>query len=154
MIAVARPTSTPRTFVPAADAKPLTGGCGQTTVLQGGLSQPLIDATGNNTPPTPYAIAYPATAAAFLFGYPLTVPLPGEPPRNKILWVVGTARTGDLLVEGRPLGAVSPTVSYALTPSAFPGEIYPSGIEVPAPGCWQFTLRWADQVAVIELEYR
>jgi hypothetical protein len=82
------------------------------------------------------------------------MPSSGITYSNKILWVVGTTRTGDLVIDGHPLGALTPTVHVTLTPNSFPGEIYPSGIDVPAPGCWQFTLRWADQVAEIELEYR
>lgn len=132
----------------------MAGGCGQTTIVQGGVSQALIDATGNNAPGGPYAIAHPATAAAFIFGHPLHMPTSGIAYNNKILWVVGTARTGDLLIEGHPLGAGAPTVRYTQTANSFPGEIYPSGIDVPVAGCWQFTLRWSDQVAEIELEYR
>jgi hypothetical protein len=151
MIVVPYPTSTPRVFATDANAKPMAGGCGQTAVVDGGLSQSLIDATGNNAPKTPYAIAHPPTAAAFLFGYPLAS---GPLAQNKILWVVGTQRTGALVIDGHPLGAQAPTVHATLAPNSNPGEIYPSGIDVPTPGCWQFTLRWADQVAEIELGYR
>jgi hypothetical protein len=151
MIVVPYPKATPRVFVPMADAGTLSAGCGKTSVLKGGMPQSLIDATGNNAPGTPYAIAHPQTAAAFLFGYPLTS---GPSAQNKILWVVGTMRIGNLVIDGHPLGAQAPTVHASLTPNSNPGEIYPSGIDVPTPGCWQFTLRWADQVAEIELEYR
>jgi hypothetical protein len=151
MIVAPYPNSTPRVFATGASAKPMAGGCGQTAVVDGDLTQSLIDATGNNAPKTPYAIAHPPTAAAFLFGYPLTS---GPSAQNKILWVVGTMRTGDLVVDGHPLGAPAPTVRATLKPNSNPGEIYPSGIDVPTPGCWQFTLRWADQIAEIELEYR
>lgn len=140
-------------FVPEADAKPVAGGCGQTTVLEGGVPKPLVSSTGNNVPPTPYAVAHPATAAAFLFGYPLHVVSPGT-SSNKILWVVGTQRTSDLVIDGHPLSASAPTVHYTQPANSGPGEIYPSGVEVPIPGCWQFTLRWSGQVAEIELEYR
>jgi hypothetical protein len=147
------PSATPRTFTPTSDAKSLLGGCGRTTVVEGGVPRALVDATGNNTPNVPYAVAHPATAAGFLFGYPLHVVPPGT-NANKILWVVGTARTGDLVIEGHPLGASTPTVRYTLPSNSGPGEIYPSGVEVPMVGCWQFTLRWSDQVAEIELDYR
>ncbi len=151
MIVVPYPKSTPRVFAPTADAGTLSAGCGETTVFKGGMSQSLIDATGNNAPGTPYAIAHPPTAAAFLFGYPLTS---GPSAQNKILWVIGTRRTGDLVIDGHPLGAQTPAVHSTHAPNSMPGEIYPSGIDVPSPGCWQFTLRWADQAAEIELEYR
>jgi hypothetical protein len=148
------PTSTPRTFVAGSDAKPMSGGCGQTAILQGGVPQSLVEATGNNPPGGPYAIAHPAMAAGFIFGYPLHMPGSGITYSNKILWVVATPRTGDLVVDGHPMGASAPTVHYAQAPNSFPGEIYPSGIDVPIAGCWQFTLRWAGQTADIELEYR
>jgi hypothetical protein len=151
MIVVPYPKSTPRVFATDGNATPTAGGCGQTVVVEGGLSRSLIDATGNNAPRTPYAIAHPPTAAAFLFGYPLTS---GPSAQNKILWVVGTQRTGDLVVDGHPLGARTSAVHTTHAPNSMPGEIYPSGIDVPTSGCWQFTLRWADQVAQIELEYR
>jgi hypothetical protein len=35
-----------------------------------------------------------------------------------------------------------------------PGEIYPTVVDVPAPGCWHFDLHWADHDASVELEYR
>jgi len=145
--------ATPRVFVPTSAAQVIPGGCGQTVVLKGGIPQSLVDATGNNSPGGPYAIAHPATAAGFLFGYPLHTP-EGGAYSNRILWVVGTVRTGDLVIDGRPLGKSAPTVHYSLPAGSSPGEIYPSGIDVPEAGCWQFTLRWAGQVADIELEYR
>lgn len=154
MIVVPYPQSTPRTFVPTADAKTLAGGCGQTAVVEGGMPPALIDAAGNNAPRTPYAIAHPPTVAAFLFGYPPHAPGSGIAYGNKILWVVGTMRTGDLVIDGHPLGASTPTVHMVQTPNSGPGEIYPSGLDVPSPGCWQFTVGWAGQSAEIELEYR
>jgi hypothetical protein len=154
MIAVPAPSATPRSFVPTSDAQVIAGGCGQTKVLKGGIPQTLVEATGNNAPGGPYAIARPPLAAAFLFGYPLHVPDSGIAYSNKILWVVGTPRTGDLVIDARPLGATSPTVHYVEPPDSFPGEIYPSGIDVPMRGCWHFQLRWAGQSAEIELEYR
>jgi hypothetical protein len=140
-------------FTPTADAKPFEGGCGNTTVMNGGVSDALQKWAGDNAPSgVPYAVAHPATVAGFLFGAPLRAP--GTGSSNKILWVVGTPRTGDLIVEGVPLGKTSPTVRYAFPANSGPGEIYPSGVDVPLPGCWSFTLRWAGQTAAMELLYR
>jgi hypothetical protein len=142
-------------FAPAADAVAVEGGCGQTTVVKGSGSANLETWTGNNAPTdVPYAVAHPATAAGFIFGYPLHTASSGIAYGNKILWVVGTARTGDLVVEGVPLGKTAPVVRYSFPANSGPGEIYPSGVDVPEPGCWSFTLRWAGQVAQIELLYR
>jgi hypothetical protein len=140
-------------FTPTADAKPFEGGCGSTTVMSGGISDALQKWAGNNAPSgVPYAVAHPATVAGFLFGAPLRAP--GTGSSNKILWVVGTPRMGDLIVEGVPLGKTAPTVRYSFPANSGPGEIYPSGVDVPEPGCWSFTLRWAGQTAAIELLYR
>jgi hypothetical protein len=142
-------------FTPTADAKQFEGGCGSTTVMSGGVSDTLRKWAGYNAPSgVPYAIAHPATAAGFIFGYPLHTPSAGIGYTNKILWVVGTPRTGELVVEGAPLGKTAPTVRYSFPANSGPGEIYPSGVDVPEPGCWSFTLRWAGQTAAIELLYR
>ena len=73
---------------------------------------------------------------------------------NKILWVVGVQRTGDLAIDGVPLGKTGPVVHYSFPANSSPGEIYPSGVDVPEAGCWAFTLRFAGQTAQIELAYR
>jgi hypothetical protein len=150
-------TAAPALFAPTAAAKPMGGGCGSTTVLTGGIPDTLIKSTGDNAPSgVPYAVARPATAAGFIFGYPLHVPSgeKGIGSSNKILWVVGLQRTGDLVIDGVPLGKSAPAVHYSFPPNSSPGEIYPSGVDVPEPGCWVFTLRFAGQTAQIELEYR
>jgi hypothetical protein len=135
---------------PAVDAN-----CGATAVVQGDIPDTLVTWAGHNAPTgLPYAVARPAIAAAFLFGYPLHVRAAGASATNKILWVVGTARTGDLAIEGTPLGRSAPVVRYSFPPNSGPGEIYPSGVDVPEPGCWSFTLRWAGQTASIDLLYR
>lgn len=89
---------------PAVDAN-----CGATAVVQGDIPDTLVTWAGHNAPTgLPYAVARPAIAAAFLFGYPLHVRAAGASATNKILWVVGTARTGDLAIQGTPLGRSAP----------------------------------------------
>jgi len=148
-------TAAPALFVPTAAAKPTDGGCGNTTVLTGGIPETLKRSTGDNAPSgVPYAVARPATAAGFIFGYPLHMPSAGIGYSNKILWVVGVQRTGDLAIDGVPLGKTGPVVHYSFPANSSPGEIYPSGVDVPEAGCWAFTLRFAGQTAQIELAYR
>lgn len=148
-------TPAPAEFISLPDAQQIDGGCGQTTMVKGGVSETLARSTGNNVPTgVPYAIARPPIAAAFVFGHPLHMPDSGITSSNKILWVVGTARTGPLLVEGRPLGRSAPFVAFTFPANSGPGEIYPSGVDVPEPGCWRFTLQWAGQQAEIDLLYR
>ena len=129
-------TAAPALFAPTAAAKPTDGGC------------------GNAPSGVPYAVARPATAAGFIFGYPLHMPSAGIGYSNKILWVVGVQRTGDLAIDGVPLGKTGPVVHYSFPANSSPGEIYPSGVDVPEAGCWAFTLRFAGQTAQIELAYR
>jgi hypothetical protein len=98
-------------------------------------------------------MAVPDSAAGFLFARPLRSGHP-ENPANKILWVVRTPRRGSALqLAGRPLGAAGPTVQQSQPADSSPGEIYPSIVDVPTPGCWRFTLRWATGRAEVDLDY-
>jgi hypothetical protein len=92
-------------------------------------------------------------AAGFLFGNPLRAGKPTN-PANKILWVVASPRDGSpLRVTGHPLGATAPVVSATFPANSAPGEIYPSIINVPAPGCWHFNLSWNGHSDAVDLRY-
>lgn len=136
------------------DARPTAGGCGQTQAYQGPVPAWLDLATGHNVPRgLPYVIGIPDAAAGFIFGYPLRAGHP-QNPSNKILWAVRTPRQGSTLeIEGHPLGAQQPTVHESQPANSGPGEIYPDGVDVPSPGCWHFTLRWATGHADVDLNY-
>lgn len=123
--------------VPPRGAQPVEGGCGRTLLYKSGElpGWALVNA------PTflPYAVAAPGTAVGYLFSYPLVA----GPAGNKILWYVGIPRDGHPLVgQGHPVGASSPVATFSKPPDSGPGEIFPSGVAVPAPGCWHFTLNW------------
>ena len=138
---------------PATHASVISSGCGSTPVLKGGIPKWLDVAGGYNNPSDlPYVITHPQLAAGFLFVYPLQAGL-GQDVPNKILWVVRTPRIGPLTIDGHPLGSPSPTVHDARPANSGPGEIYPDGIKVPTPGCWQFDLRWASSHVQVELNY-
>lgn len=127
-----------------------SGGCGATPLLLG--SAPGW-ASSADPPPTRYALAERAPAAGFLFGYPLMAGNP-RPYSDKILWVVASPRDGmPLRLTGHPLNAVKPVVSSTWPADSTPGQIYPSEIEVPAPGCWQFTLSWNGHTDTVDLWY-
>jgi hypothetical protein len=127
-------------------------GCGSTPILSGGRPQWLEDAGAHNNPSTPYVIGKPAIAAGFLFGYPLTAGRTN--PTNKILWVVGRPRNGSSLdITVHPVDAATPVVSASFQPDSGPGEIYPSVVDVPHPGCWYFDLKWAGNEAALDLAY-
>jgi hypothetical protein len=115
-----------------------------------------LDAAGGHNNPDflPYVIANPPTAAGFLFGYPLRAGT-GVDPSNKILWVVGLPRNDTALeITGHPDGAATPSIHDSFPPNSSPGEIYPSSVDVPTPGCWHFDLSWAGHKAAVELQYQ
>jgi hypothetical protein len=102
----------------------------------------------------PYVTAVDQTAAGFIFGYPLRA---GHPinPSNKILWVVGFPRNGSPLeITGQLSGANAPSVHESEPANSGPGEIYPSIVDVPQPGCWRFDLSWAAHHDVVYLQYQ
>ncbi|HEX9096386.1 MAG TPA: hypothetical protein VF990_09820 [Candidatus Dormibacteraeota bacterium] len=146
-----RPAAMEKT--PTANAVAEAGSCGSTMVVQGSIPQWLDDAGGHNNPSgVPYVIAHPELAAGFLFAQPLRAGHPDD-PANKILWVVRTPRSGLLTIDGHPLGAATPTVHEILPANSGPGEIYPSYVDAPTAGCWQFDLQWANSHAQVELTY-
>ena len=139
---------------PAVAASGVPGGCGATPVVRGGEPEWLGDAGAHNNPKgLPYVVAAEQTAAGFIFGYPLRAGHP-ENPANKILWVVRLPRNGTTLeIKGHPLGTSKPTIEQSQPANSGPGEIYPSIVDVPQPGCWHFDLSWAGHQAAVELEY-
>jgi hypothetical protein len=48
---------------------------------------------------------------------------------------------------------LAPVVRESLPADAGPGEIYPSYVNVPKPGCWQLSLRWAGHSDQLTLRY-
>lgn len=158
MLLIACSSQATRPWAPPAraSAQPsvVSSGCGATAVLVGGIPQWLDSAGSNNNPSTlPYVIAHPPMAAGFLFAYPLRSGH-RENPTNKILWLVRTPRNGsNLTIDGHPLGGTTPIVHIVRPADSSPGEIYPSVVDVPSPGCWEFDLHWGRSHAQIELNY-
>ncbi len=139
---------------PSSDAQAITGGCGQTQIYKGGEPDWLTRAGDNNNPKgLPYFITSPAIAAGFVFGYPLRSGAPTNPD-NKILWVVDRPRDGNsLVISGHPLSAADPTMQASFPDNSGPGAIYPSEVNVPAAGCWQFEIAWGPNRATVDLVY-
>lgn len=146
-------TTTPVSATAAipAGAHTVVGACGSTTLHQG-ASWPwtgparapdgLVQATGDN-----------GLAVAYLFAHPLRSGHPDE-RNNKILWVMRKSRNGsDLVITAQPLGESTPTVTVRRPPDSRPGEIYPSIVDVPSPGCWHFTLTWDGNTDHVDLPY-
>jgi hypothetical protein len=137
---------------PGASARPAArglAGCGGTPITRG--TGPRWAAGG--APTLPYAVSRNGDVVGYLFGYPLSVHR--RTRSNKVLWVVRLPRDGHpLVVSGHPRGAAAPAVRVSFPANSSPGEIYPSIIDVPRAGCWQFTLAWGAHVDYIALPYR
>jgi hypothetical protein len=139
---------------PAVSPVAVAGGCGSTAAVRGSIPSWLDDAGAHNNPiGVPYVVANPPLAAGFLFGSPLRTGHPDN-PSNKILWVVRTPRNGSLTIDGHPLNAAVPAIHVIQPDDSSPGNIYPSIVDVPTAGCWQFDLRWASSHTQVELMYR
>ncbi|MDQ6772611.1 MAG: hypothetical protein M3024_06440 [Candidatus Dormibacteraeota bacterium] len=140
----------PAAQVPPPLAEPLPGGCGGTAFYKGGMLP--VWAQVNAPTFLPFVVAKPGIAVGDLFDYPLRT---GN--TNKILWYLATPREGrPLTATGHPLGAAAPTAAFGSAAGSGPGEIYPSGPEVPFAGCWRFTLTWQGgaRSAEVDLQFQ
>jgi hypothetical protein len=137
---------------PPAGASSAPGGCGKTPVWFGGM--PPWTASANPPAGTPYALSREGNLVAVLFVQPLRAGENVNNPANKILWISREPRQGAelRLVLRRADGTGDPveTVEYA---DSSPGEIYPSLVDVPTPGCWSVTATWGPNTATLELAY-
>ena len=89
----------------------------------------------------------------YLWARPLYAP---ESPShsNKVLWYVRYPRGGaPLHVTGHLQTDPRQRMSAAFPADSSPGEIYPSDMTVPKPGCWSFTLRWNSHVDHLSLPF-
>lgn len=130
--------------------------CGTTAMHRGGpLAWTNSAWSSSSGPPTglPYATSAHGSAAAFIFGNPLRAGDPSN-PANKILWIVRLPRDGSaLVIRAKPLHATAPVVTVTRPPDSSPGQIYPSYVNVPSPGCWRLTLKWAGQSDTLDLRW-
>ena len=75
-------------------------------------------------------------------------------PDNKILWITRLPRNGQpLRIAAHPERAMGPTIRSSWSADSSPGEIYPSIVDVPTPGCWRFSLAWGPHSDRIDLRY-
>lgn len=137
----------PPPFSVGAGALPVAGGCAATQAYLGGVSAALAKATGGKPPETPYVLARPPVAAAFLFSSLL------HPLGSRVVWAVRGPRSTPLSVEVRPVGQNSRTYRFDVEADAGPGETYSGTVMSAGTGCYHFTLRWGEQVAEMELEF-
>lgn len=103
-------------------------------------------------PRLPHVVGRSDEIAALVFGYPLRSP-PAKDRGNKILWVsrrdvkpLSDLRIHAQRMEGRR--RVGRPVTRVVV-----GGPGPSGINLPAPGCWRLTLRWSGRSDQLDLRY-
>ena len=98
-------------------------------------------------PSAAYITSQSGHVVAILFNNPLNSP-PKAGEGNKILWVADNASGGDdLIIDGKLENGT------ATMHTTVPGGPGPSGITVPVPGCWQFTLTYGVRHDVIDIPY-
>jgi hypothetical protein len=103
-------------------------------------------------PRLPHVMGRSGEIAALVFGYPLHSPALKD-RGNKILWVsrrtvkpLSDLRISAQRMEGRR--RVGRPVTRVVV-----GGPGPSGINLPAPGCWRLTLRWSGRSDELDLRY-
>jgi hypothetical protein len=83
---------------------------------------------------------------------PLVTPVP--PDRgNKILWVSKLPLSAGSSLEITARQLTGGTAAGAVQRRTVAGGPGPSLIDMPAAGCWQFTLRWSGHVDTVDLPY-
>jgi hypothetical protein len=103
-------------------------------------------------PRLPHVIGRSGQIAALVFGSPLRSP-PAKDRGNKILWVSRRAvrPLSDLRIRAQRMEGrrrVGRPVTRVVV-----GGPGPSGINLPAPGCWRLTLRWSGRTDELDLRY-
>ena len=151
--AASTPPSAPATAAePPAGASSALGGCAKTPIWVGEM--PPWTASANPPVGINYALSHEGNLVAALFAQPLRAGANVSNPSNKILWIAREPRQGAelRLVLRRTDGTGDPveTVEY---PDSSPGEIYPSIVDAPTPGCWSVTATWGPNTATLELAY-
>ena len=103
-------------------------------------------------PRLPHVLGRSGDIAALVFGYPLRSP-PAKDRGNKILWVSRRAvkPLSDLRIHAQRMDGRRP-VGRSVTRVVVGGP-GPSGINLPAPGCWRLTLRWSGRSDELDLQY-
>jgi hypothetical protein len=103
-------------------------------------------------PRLPHVLGRSGEIAALIFGYPLRSP-PLKDRGNKILWVSRRAvkPLSDLRIRAQRMEGRR-RVGHPVTRVVVGGP-GPSGIDLPAPGCWRLTLRWSGRSDHLDLRY-
>jgi hypothetical protein len=134
---------------PTASSSP-TAAC-HSAVAKGVLPTWARTGFSDPRPRLPHVLGRSGEIAALVFGYPLRSPPAKD--SNKILWV--SRRTvkplSDLRVHAQRMDGRD-RVGRAVTRVVVGGP-GPSGINLPAPGCWRLTLHWSGRTDELDLQY-
>jgi hypothetical protein len=99
-----------------------------------------------------YALTSGHLAVAIFFANPLRAGHPTN-PTNKVLWIVRLPRNGKPLNILARFGAdPTQTVRIRRPADSSPGEIYPSYVDLPKPGCWSLTLSWGTHTTHLNVQ--
>ena len=135
---------------PSASSSP-TAAC-RSVVHKGVLPAWARTGFSDPRPRLPHVLGRSHEIAALVFGYPLRSPA-AKDRGNKILWVSRRAvkPLSDLRIHAqRMTGRRSVGRPVTRVVVGGPG---PSGINLPAPGCWRLTLRWSGRTDELDLQY-
>ncbi|WP_199546752.1 hypothetical protein [Streptomyces sp. N35] len=146
-----------------ADAvRTVKGGCGETEIREGTPPEWNPDPAGfsDAADGLPYVVGAHDQIMGYLWEHPMTPKAAAlrdggdGGDGNKVLWYVRSARDGKpLTIRAHPHGAERPVVKLSVPADSGPGEIYPSNIAVPRPGCWTFELSWAGHRDEVDLKF-
>jgi hypothetical protein len=153
--AAAKPAGSHPMTGPAAAPRVAPGGCGGTSIITGPPPgwNPQPAGFSQQPPSLPYVVGGRDSVMGYLWARPLYTP---ESPShsNKVLWYVRYPRDGmPLHVTGHLNADPRQAMSATFPADSSPGEIYPSDMTVPAPGCWSLTLRWNKHVDHLSLPF-
>jgi hypothetical protein len=147
------PAPTPTVTVTPTPGLSVSGGCAESPLWTSGLP----DWTASAAAPSgiPYVIAHEGNLVGVLFGHPLRAGVNVSNPSDKVLWIAREPRQGaDLNLTLTRVDGTGEPVHLSFPANSSPGEIYPSGVEVPTPGCWRVAAEWAGNHATLELSYQ
>jgi hypothetical protein len=147
------PAGTPRAANVTASRPAPAGGCAA-ALAYGPLPTWARDGFYPPTTAMPYVLSAHGDIIAVLWARhdPLVSPAPAD-RNNKILWVSKTPEPTDnplQITARRLIGGTAAGPVQQRTIASGPG---PSIIDMPAAGCWQFTLRWDGLTDTIDLLY-
>jgi hypothetical protein len=147
----AAPSAPATAAEPPEGASSAPGGCGKTPIWAG----PMPSWTASASPGAiNYALSHEGNLVAALFVQPLRAGANVSNPSNKILWISKEPRQGaELRLVLRRTDGTGGPVETVESANSSPGEIYPSIVDAPTPGCWSVTATWGPNTATLELAY-